>query len=34
MSRQGHHYGTDDGAGSLHRGQRADCTHPDCGGAS
>ena len=26
------HYGTDDGAGSLHRGTRAGCTHPDCHG--
>jgi hypothetical protein len=25
------HYDTDDGAGSLHKGVREDCTHPDCG---
>lgn len=24
------HYGTDDGAGSTHRGSRAECAHPDC----
>ena len=24
------HYGTDDGAGSTHRGSVASCTHPDC----
>ena len=26
------HYGTDDGAGSLHEGHRETCTHPDCSG--
>lgn len=25
------HYGTDDGAGSLHSGERPVCAHPDCG---
>jgi hypothetical protein len=24
------HYGTDDGAGSLHSGERESCAHPDC----